>query len=72
MSNESDLESLLTQLHKTLAFTKSQETINKTKMPNTNEAQSVNLLKMFINTILPYNGDPNALNSFSISWRLFI
>ena len=35
-------------------------------MSNTNEAQCVNytLLKMFIDTILPYNGDPNTLNSF--------
>ena len=41
MSNESDL-SLVIQFHKTLAFTKSQETINKTNMSNTNEAQCVN------------------------------
>ena len=77
MSNESDIESLVTQFHKTLAFTKSQETINKTKMPNSNESQSVNytLLKIFIDSInkhlqhittniLPFNGDPNTLNSF--------
>ena len=47
MSKKTDIESLVTQFHKTLAFTKTQENI---KMPNTNEAQSINytLLKCLL------------------------
>lgn len=44
------------------------------KMPNTNEQNvSLNMLKMFVDTIPPYDGDVNTLNSFiSASDFLFV